>query len=163
MFASVMEDGIVTEAENEMLHNGGWFVNPTTGEREYSEGWDAITANGLRDRDALKNQFGWGNKEVYNQEASSGAWQNLGEETGQEINGRFTALQMSGEKLVEAANTLIETFNAIYGLSDSQNLTLTEIRNLMITNNAFLEDILEANKKYYEKFEKHLDKIEKSK
>ena len=163
MFASVMEDGTITDAENEMLHNGGWFVNPTTGEREYSEGWDAITANGLRDRDALKNQFGWGNKEVYNQEASSGAWQNLGEETGQEINGRFTALQMSGEKLVEAANTLIETFNAIYGLSDSQNLTLTEIRNLMITNNAFLEDILEANKKYYEKFEKHLDKIEKSK
>ena len=163
MFASVMEDGTITDAENEMLHNGGWFVNPTTGESEYSEGWDTITAAGVRDRDALKNQFGWGDKEVYNQEASSGAWQNLGEETGQELNGRFTALQMSGEKLVEAANALIETFNAIYGLSDSQNLTLTEIRNLMITNNAFLEDILEANKKYYEKFEKHLDKIEKSK
>ena len=34
-----------------------------------------------------------------------------------------------------------------------------EIRNLMITNNAFLEDLLSVNREYYKNFDKKLDKI----
>ena len=162
MFASVMEDGTLTDEEVEQLHNGGYYVNPVTGEREYAQGWDAITAAGLRERDALKNQFGWG-AEKYEQNASTGAWQSMGEETAQELNGRFTALQMSGERIADGIMSMVETMASLYVLAQDRNTTVEEIRNLMIFTNAYLEDILKANKEYYEKFERHLDKIEKSK
>ena len=163
MFASVMGDGELTTTETDLLHNGGYFINPVTGEKEYAQGWDSITAAGLRDRDALKDALGWGSTSKYNQEASRGAWQSLGEETGQELNGRFTALQMSGEKIAEGVALMMEQMTSLYAMAQERNTTIAEIRNLMIFSNAYLEDILKANKEYYEKFERHLDKIEKSK
>ena len=85
-----------------------------------------------------------------------------GEDTAQELNGRFTALQEAGERISDGIQTMVVTVNALYGTVGEGNLTLSEIRNLMITNNAFLEDILSANKSYYEKFDRHLDRIERT-
>ena len=95
----------------------------------------------------------------YEQNGTSGGWASMGQDTADELNGRFTALQMSGEKISEGITTMVTTLSALSALADGRNLTLIEIRNLMITNNAFLEDILEANKKAYGKFEQQLDKI----
>ena len=86
----------------------------------------------------------------------------MGEDTAQELNGRFTALQEAGERISDGIQTMVVTVNSLYGKVDDSNVTLTEIRNLMITNNAFLEDILSANKSYYEKFDRHLDRIERT-
>ena len=97
--------------------------------------------------------------EKYEQKASQGGWESMGEDTGQELNGRFTALQMSGERISEGIITMVSTMAAIYTNTETGNLTLLEIRNLMITNNAFLEDILEAAKVIYKDFGKKLDKI----
>ncbi len=98
----------------------------------------------------------------YSQSASRGAWESIGEDTAQELNGRFAALQESGEHISEGIQTMVATVNALYGTVGEGNLTLSEIRNLMITNNAFLEDILSVNKSYYEKFDRHLDRIERT-
>lgn len=97
--------------------------------------------------------------EKYEQKASQGGWESMGEDTGQELNGRFTALQMSGERISEGIITMVTTMAAIYTNTETGTLTLLEIRNLMITNNAFLEDILEATKGIYKDFGKKLDKI----
>lgn len=99
---------------------------------------------------------------TYSQNASSGSWKSMGEDTAQELNGRFTALQEAGERISDGIQTMVVTVNSLYGKVDDNNVTLTEIRNLMITNNAFLEDILSANKSYYEKFDRHLDRIERT-
>lgn len=99
---------------------------------------------------------------TYSQNASSGSWKSMGEDTAQELNGRFTALQEAGERISDGIQTMVVTVNSLYGKVDDSNVTLTEIRNLMITNNAFLEDILSANKSYYEKFDRHLDRIERT-
>ena len=99
---------------------------------------------------------------TYSQNASSGSWKSMGEDTAQELNGRFTALQEAGERISDGIQTMVVTVNALYGTVGEGNLTLSEIRNLMITNNAFLEDILSANKSYYEKFDRHLDRIERT-
>lgn len=103
-----------------------------------------------------------GYDKAYSQSASSGAWESMGEDTAQELNGRFAALQESGERISDGIQTMVVTVNSLYGKVDDGNITLSEIRNLMITNNAFLEDILSANKSYYEKFDRHLDRIERT-
>lgn len=99
---------------------------------------------------------------TYSQDASSGSWRSMGEDTAQELNGRFTALQEAGERISDGIQTMVATVNALYGTVGEGNITLGEIRNLMITNNAFLEDILSSNKSYYEKFDRHLDRIERT-
>ena len=83
----------------------------------------------------------------------------MGQETAEELNGRFTALQMSGERISEGIVTTIATLTALSATVTGNSITLVEIRNLMITNNAFLEDLLSVNKEYYKTFDKKLDKI----
>lgn len=124
------------------------------------ESYNAIMNAAVEERNALLDSLNIspnGNK--YEQKASQGGWQSMGEDTGQEINGRFTALQASGERISEGIITMVTTMAAIYTNTETGNLTLLEIRNLMITNNAFLEDILEATKVIYKDFGKKLDKI----
>lgn len=162
MFAAFMEDGMLTDEEERMLHEGGTFKDVTTGEQTNANGWDNITAQGLAERNMLRDRFGWGS-DTYNQEASTGAWQSLGEETGQELNGRFAALQVSGEKIADGIEQTVTMLTVISTLSQERNTTVAEIRNLMIFANAYLEDILKVNKEYYAEFKRQLDKIEKSK
>lgn len=95
----------------------------------------------------------------YEQESSTGGWQSMGQETAEELNGRFTALQMSGERISEGIVTTIATLTALSATVTGNSITLVEIRNLMITNNAFLEDLLSVNREYYKTFDKKLDKI----
>ena len=163
MFAAFMEDGMLTDEEERMLHEGGTFKDITTGEMMNANGWDNITAQGLAERNMLRDRFGWGDTSTYNQEASTGAWQSLGEETGQELNGRFAALQVSGEKIADGIEQTVTMLTVISTLSQERNTTVAEIRNLMIFANAYLEDILKVNKEYYAEFKRQLDKIEKSK
>lgn len=98
---------------------------------------------------------------TYSQNASSGSWQSMGEDTAQELNGRFTALQEAGERISDGIQTMVVTVNSLYGKVDDSNRTLAEMRNLMIIGNGYLEDILSANKKYYELFRKDLRNIER--
>ena len=163
MFAAFMEDGMLSDEEERMLHEGGTFKDVTTGEMMNANGWDNITAQGLAERNMLRDRFGWGDASTYNQEASTGAWQSLGEETGQELNGRFAALQVSGEKIADGIEQTVTMLTVISTLSQERNTTVAEIRNLMIFANAYLEDILKVNKEYYAEFKRQLDKIEKSK
>jgi hypothetical protein len=63
-------------------------------------------------------------KESYQQQGSSGAWQSLGEDTGQELNGRFTALQITGESLLVQS---IEQTATLMAVQQEIVLTRTEI------------------------------------
>lgn len=121
---------------------------------------EAIANEGIQWRESMQ-QAGMikSSSNPYEQNASSGGWQSMGQDTAGELNGRFTALQMSGERISEGVTAMMATLAAISALADGRNITLVEIRNLMITNNAYLEDILTANKEYYRKFDSKLDKI----
>ena len=122
--------------------------------------YELLIQQGLDLRDKAAQATGYdGGSNPYEQNATSGGWQSMGQDTADELNGRFTALQMSGERISEGITSMVTTLATLSALADGRNLTLVEIRNLMITNNAFLEDILDANKKAYQKFEQQLDKI----
>ena len=115
--------------------------------------YEAIVNSAIKERDALRSAMNWtGDNSTYNQDASKGGWQSLGEETGQELNGRFAALQVSGEKIADGIGKNTETLADIATLGRERNMTVSEIRNLMIFTNAFLEDIKDINKSYYAKF-----------
>lgn len=142
--AKASEDGMIDAAEKARIEQMNQAIS------DKSLAWrENMQASGM-----IKS-----NKDPYEQNVSTGGWSSMGQDTADELNGRFTALQMSGERISEGITSMVTTLATLSALADGRNLTLVEIRNLMITNNAFLEDILEANKKAYQKFEQQLDKI----
>ena len=66
-------------------------------------------------------------KDVYQQKGSTGAWESLGEDTGKELNGRFTALQITGESI------LVQTIE--------QTTILTDIQEGMILTQGMITEI----------------------
>lgn len=107
---------------------------------------------------ALRDQFGFTGG-TYSQSASSKAWQSLGQQTGEELNGRFTALQISGEKISKDVATIVETLNVITDLSSGQGRTLSELLSLAITRNSHLEDMAGYTKKMYNEFNEKLQNL----
>ena len=126
--------------------------------QEYAD----ISQEGMEARDWANKMAGYSPEDAYEQNPSVGAWQSMGEDTGQELNGRFTALQIAGENISECATAMLATLNAISSVMGEDSTTLIEIRNLMITNNAFLEDILEVSRGIGKDLHKELKEIIKN-
>lgn len=143
MFAQYMEGGL-EEAERKALKEGGWMKNEN-GVLEWVEGWDTQMANALNDRNALAETWGW-KKDSFSQEASARAWGSMSQDQAESLNGRFTALQIAGENINSNVAIILGNIRAMQELTSSSGTTLTEIRNLHIIGNGFLEDIAKYTK-----------------
>lgn len=98
-------------------------------------------------------------EDPYEQEATKGAWEGMSEDTGQELNGRFTALQVAGENISQQMMACVSQVSLIVGTSSSSNSYLLSIRDMMITNNSYLEDVVRYAKSIYSEFGGKLDTI----
>lgn len=124
---------------------------------------EAIANSMIADRERLI-ELGILNNDgsAYKQEASTGSWQNLGEETAQELNGRFTAVQMN---TADMADRMLTTLTLLTGITETQAsnaLILGEIRNMMVYTNSYLEDVVKYAKMTYNQFGTKLDDIVKN-
>lgn len=99
------------------------------------------------------------NEDEYKQEASSKGYQAMSQDTGEELSGRFTALQISGDRIAEQAISIYTQMIAMTAIQTSSNNALLEIRNMMITANSYLEDVAKYSKKMYLEFGEKLDKV----
>jgi len=74
--------------------------------------WNNIVNDALSDRNNLKELFGWNSAADTSQSASSGGFQSMDQDTGNRLDGRFAALQMSGVRIESLLSTLtISTAN----------------------------------------------------
>ena len=100
-----------------------------------------------------------GDNDPYKQEASSKGFQAMSQDVGEEMNGRLTALQIAGETIAaQAVNIYAEMLN-LTQVSTSSNAYLSDMRNMMITGNSYLEDIAKYSKKMYLDFTVKLDDL----
>ncbi|MBM6856497.1 tape measure protein [Caecibacteroides pullorum] len=106
----------------------------------------------IKDRDKLAEQFGWSK---FQQEATSKGFETMSQDTGEELNGRFTALYEVGLQILQNISSL----QSISVSAQSSDATLLEIKNLMILSNGHLEDISTFAKKILDGFGKKLDDI----
>lgn len=100
-----------------------------------------------------------GKDSEYKQEASSKGFQAMGQDTGEELNGRFTALQISNDTIAEQAIQMHSQMIAMTEIQTSSNNCLIEIRNMMIIANGHLEDTAKYSKKMYLEFGEKLDSM----
>lgn len=119
--------------------------------------YDDIVQEGLKRRDEWVKVTGYTGSSSSSQTATSGGWASMGQDTADELNGRFTALQISGESIAQNMTTTISQMESIVTLGISTNGAVLEIRNMMIMTNSYLEDIVKYSKLTYNDFGTKLD------
>lgn len=119
--------------------------------------YDDIVQEGLKRRDEWAKVTGYTGSSSSSQTATSGGWASMGQDTTDELNGRFTALQIAGESIAQNMTTTISQMESIVTLGISTNGAVLEIRNMMIMTNSYLEDIVKYSKLTYNDFGTKLD------
>ena len=137
-WAELAKDGL-TQSEIDTLN------------KEYNE----IVQKGLELRDEASKITGYTGSS--SQSATSGGWSSMGQETADELNGRFTALQIAGETIAQDMETTIAMMETLVTLGMSTNGAVLEIRNMMIMTNSYLEDVVKYAKLTYTDFGSKLD------
>lgn len=132
------ENGLTPEEVNELRAMYGDIV-------------DAL----LAERDDINNAFGFSSGKGQ-QEASAGGFETMSQDTAEELNGRFTALN---ETAIQIANSFTQ-LSAIATMDAERNSMVSEIRNLTVLSNGHLENIAGFQKKIYEKLNLKLEDID---
>lgn len=110
-----------------------------------------------RDAEAIANdldrQFGWADeymkgddKESSSQDSTKGGFTSMSQDTGEELNGRFTALQISNEEIKNSMFFILGNLSSLCTHTSNNSLLLTEMRNLAVMSNGHLEDIAKYTK-----------------
>ena len=123
----------------------------------FNKRYDDIVQEGLKRRDEWAKVTGYTGSSSSSQTATSGGWASMGQDTADELNGRFTALQIAGESIAQNMTTTISQMESIVTLGISTNGAVLEIRNMMIMTNSYLEDIVKYSKLTYNDFGAKLD------
>lgn len=108
---------------NKMKENGGRQLTPTELDN-LKEEYDKIIQEGLAIRDNIADITGY--KQSYEQSASSGSFESMSQDTGNELNGRFTAVQIATEGTYEETkliNTKLDAIAARDGGTEGSLLT----------------------------------------
>ncbi|WP_294616446.1 hypothetical protein [uncultured Bacteroides sp.] len=116
----------------------------------------------------LDRKYGWADeymkgeeKESASQAATSGGFETMSQETGSELNGRFTALQVSNEEIRNSMLLALGNLSVLCTTASDGNILLSEVRNLALMSNSHLEDIARYTKPILG-FGEKLDKIERN-
>lgn len=123
----------------------------------FNKRYDDIVQEGLKRRDDWAKVTGYTGSSSSSQTATSGGWASMGQDTADELNGRFTALQIAGESVAQNMAVTISQMESIVTLGISTNGAVLEIRNMMIMTNSYLEDIVKYSKLTYNDFGAKLD------
>ena len=98
-------------------------------ERSQAE-WDAIVAEALAEREALKNVMGWTGSASQQQGATAGGFETMSQDTATELNGRFTALQIAGEEIKNQNEIQSQSLNLLTMKADTLLSIGSETRNI---------------------------------
>lgn len=113
----------------------------------------------IAERDALANTFGWLSGDSYKQEASKGAFAAMNQETGEELNGRFTAFQASNEAISTNTKQIAETISLVLAHLPRFDAVFDDILSQHALTNGYLSDIANYNKKMFNSFTDYLRQI----
>lgn len=93
---------------------------------------------------AINAQFGTGS--TTEQKSTAGGFETMSQDTATELNGRFTALQLSGEEIKNQMISAVISLNSLLSVSTNSNSILNNILNQHAITNSYLEDIAKYTK-----------------
>lgn len=102
----------------------------------------------------LDQQFGWadslmGGSSTTSQTATGKGFETMSQDTATELNGRFTALQLSNEEIKNQMLASVALCYQLVSISTDGNAILGNILTQHVLTNSYLEDMYEVQKKIY--------------
>ena len=125
----------------------------------FNQRYDAIVQEGIKRRDEWSKVTGYDGTSSSGQKTSSSAASSMTQDQANELNGRFTALQIAGENINNNVVQVVAYMQNIAELGISTNGAVFEIRNMMIMTNSYLEDMVRYAKLTYNDFGSKMDDI----
>ena len=125
----------------------------------FNQRYDAIVQEGIKRRDEWSKVTGYDGTSSSGQKTSSSAASSMTQDQANELNGRFTALQIAGENINNNVVQVVAYMQNIAELGISTNGAVSEIRNMMIMTNSYLEDMVRYAKLTYNDFGSKMDDI----
>lgn len=123
---AAMDDGVTEQEYNALKEEGQQIA-------------DEMKAK----RDAMADMFGW-ESESTSQSSTSKGFQAMSQDTGEELNGRFTALQIAGEEIKTQNIAQTQSLNLLTARADAILSMNTETRNIADdTRNLIAQSYLE--------------------
>lgn len=111
-FYAAMDDGVTEQEYNDLKEEGQQIADDMKAERE-----------------AMADMFGWKSGSS-SQEATVKGFQAMSQDTGDELNGRFTALQIAGEEIKTQNTIQSQSLNLLTAKADTILSINTETRNI---------------------------------
>lgn len=115
--------------------------------------WEQDYINNMAEQlqQEIDAQFGWadslmGESSTTEQESTVGGFETMSQDTASELNGRFTALQLSGEEIKNQMISAVISLNSLLSVSTNSNSILNNILNQHVITNSYLEDIAKYTK-----------------
>ena len=119
----------------------------TTAEYEnLQRDWNDIVSGAIAERNALMEQFDWSSESSSSQSSNQTGFAAMSQDTGEELNGRFTALQISNEEIKNSMLFVLGSLSSLCTTASDGNILLMEMRNLAVMSNGHLEDIAKYTK-----------------
>ncbi len=78
---------------------------------------------------------------------------------GEALEGRFTALQITGQTISERILSVFNQLSELTSIQSIGNTYLSEIRNMMLSSNSYLEDISRFTKQILNDFTIKIDQV----
>lgn len=110
----------------------------------YRKQWDSMVEQGIKIRDDITSMTGYTGSSSTSQDSTKGYSTTISEDTGAEISGRLTAVQMTGEEIKQQNIAQSQSLADIKGSIDTTNMNLGNIHNIAdetrtILANSYLE------------------------
>ena len=83
---------------------------------------------------------------ITEQKSTAEGFETMSQDTATELNGRFTALQLSGEEIKNQMISAVISLNSLLSVSTNSNSTLNNILNQQVITNSYLEHIAKYTK-----------------
>lgn len=115
--------------------------------------WEQDYINNMAEQlqQEIDAQFGWadslmGESSTTEQKSTAEGFETMSQDTATELNGRFTALQLSGEEIKNQMISAVISLNSLLSVSTNSNSILNNILNQHVITNSYLEDIARYTK-----------------
>ena len=128
-----MSDGVLTELEKQGLQNR----------------YRSIYQKGVETRDAALAAAGLSLDDEYSQDSTKGGFATASQDSIDQLNGRFSAIQMSAVHIEEMMSTQIVNTTLLAAKISENSNRVSDIVNLMVICNSSLEAIVKNTKELY--------------
>ena len=115
--------------------------------------WEQDYINNMAEQlqQEIDAQFGWADSlmresSTTEQKSTAGGFETMSQDPATELNGRFTALQLSGEEIKNQMISAVISLNSLLSVSTNSNSILNNILNQHVITNSYLEDIAKYTK-----------------